>query len=153
MPSTRLLALLTDRAKTKAALAKVVAARNEGKGRRRGREGELRSPSSGDLSDAGGRGGRSRPGKTKAPRKPGRSLIQSPMPQAAGPWSDDLQELAPCKAQGREAAGTGSYTLTSRAKFPMGLKPRSIPIASSEDFAGTPGPDDGNGWCDGLRRG
>jgi hypothetical protein len=34
MPSTRLLALLADRAKTKAALAKVVAARNEGKGRR-----------------------------------------------------------------------------------------------------------------------
>jgi hypothetical protein len=151
MPSTRLLALLTDRAKTKAALAKVVAARNEGKGRRRGREGELRSPSSGDLSDAGGRGGRSRPGKTKAPRQGAPKFKVRCLRRR--PWSDDLQELAPCKAQGREAAGTGSYTLTSRAKFPMGLKPRSIPIASSEDFAGTPGPDDGNGWCDGLRRG
>jgi hypothetical protein len=73
------------------------------------------------LRNAGrGRGGRSRPGKTKAPRKPGRSEIQSPMAQAAtlvGLTSRSLLELAIGIERGFIVSGISRTRSTCRSPF------------------------------------
>jgi hypothetical protein len=107
--------------------------------------------SSGDLRNAGWRGGRSRPGKTKSAWEAAALRNSKPDAQAADLGRMTSRSLHYVKVKGASLKNELLHVDLAR-EIPDAMTTWLDPIASSGDFAPT-GRMTGDGCCDGLRRG